>query len=127
MPHDFSGQAFLVTGSTRGIGKAIAVSIAEAGGSVAIHGRELEKVQSVCEEIDSKRTKAFAADLSNPEQAIELVKSVFNHFGRLDGLVNNAGSVEPSHFEGSNSTLGGQPRPSIWNPPLSPVKKPTSS
>lgn len=100
MPHDFSGQAFLVTGSTRGIGKAIAVSIAKAGGSVAIHGRELEKVQSVCEEIDSKRTKAFAADLSNPEQAIELVKSVFNHFGRLDGLVNNAGSGRAVAFRG---------------------------
>ena len=75
MPHDFSGQAFLVTGSTRGIGKAIATSIAKAGGSVAIHGRELEKVQSVCEEIDPKRTKAFAADLSDPERPVNWSKA----------------------------------------------------
>lgn len=100
MPHDFSDQAFLVTGSTRGIGKAIASTIVQAGGNVAVHGRDLEKAQSVCGEIDSERAIPFAADLSNPENAVELVKSVFNQFGRLDGLVNNAGGGRAVAFRG---------------------------
>ena len=67
---------------------------------MAIHGRELEKVQSVCAEINSERTAAFTADLSDPGSASDLVKSVFDHFGRLDGLVNNAGGGRAVAFRG---------------------------
>lgn len=100
MANSFSGSAFLVTGSTRGIGRAIAALLIEEGASVAIHGRNIERAGLVCEELDSKRAAPFAADLSNPETAAELVRAAFSHFGRLDGLVNNAGSGAPIAFRG---------------------------
>lgn len=81
----------LVTGASRGIGKAIAAKLAEAGATVAVHyhksGREAENLAHVL----GNESKAFQADLSQPEQVSQLFDRVVNHYGSLELLVNNAG------------------------------------
>lgn len=100
MPSRFKDSVFLVTGSTRGIGRGIAELLIEQGATVAVHGRSLEGVKTVCDEIDAEKALPFAADLSEPESAGALVKAVHALTGKLDGLVNNAGSGRAVAFRG---------------------------
>lgn len=84
----------LVTGSTRGIGLAIAVALAREGFNLALNGRRPEAAareairQCKCEGVE---VWYFQADISNPEDRRKLVEGVKERFGRLDVLVNNAG------------------------------------
>ncbi|MEM7587133.1 MAG: SDR family oxidoreductase [Acidobacteriota bacterium] len=95
----FSGHVVLVTGSTRGIGRAIAAELIERGATVAVHGRDLARVQDVCGELSAEHAIPFAADLST-EDAGQLVAAVHERCGRLDGLVNNAGGGKAIAFRG---------------------------
>ncbi|MDQ0230568.1 3-oxoacyl-[acyl-carrier-protein] reductase [Metabacillus malikii] len=84
----------LVTGASRGIGKAIALDLAKNGASVAINyaGNEA-KANEVVEEITANGGDAIAiqADVSNSESVTDMIKQVISHFGQIDILVNNAG------------------------------------
>ncbi|MBX3175646.1 MAG: 3-oxoacyl-[acyl-carrier-protein] reductase [Gemmatimonadaceae bacterium] len=80
----------LVTGSTRGIGRAIAESLAQCGAKLAIVGRDQAKADAVAAEIGPEH-KGFACDIGDPAQVSALVEAVEKHFGQLDILVNNAG------------------------------------
>jgi len=91
---DLGGRVALVTGSTRGIGRAIAAALARAGARVAVTGREQAKADAVARELANEtgaEVRGFAADLSEPSQAAALVDAVEQAFGQLDILVNNAG------------------------------------
>ena len=100
----FSNQCFLVTGSTRGIGRAVARSLLEDGAVVGVHGRDLAKAEGVARELagDTGRERAIplAEDLAQPEAAARLVERFLNQAGRIDGLVNNAGGGEAVAFRG---------------------------
>jgi 3-oxoacyl-[acyl-carrier protein] reductase len=92
----------LVTGSSRGIGRAIALRLAKDGWNVAIHFTKSEKdAKAVADEIDGRGGGAvlgtYQADLYDPEQAVELVKKVTSEHG-LDALVNNAGVYRNTDF-----------------------------
>jgi 3-oxoacyl-[acyl-carrier protein] reductase len=89
-----SPRVALVTGSTRGIGRAIAEAMANAGARVAITGRDAATAERVADEIRAAtgaETRGYAADLSDTAQATALVEAVERDFGSLDILVNNAG------------------------------------
>lgn len=89
-----SGKIALVTGGSRGIGRAIALELARLGAKVAINYRSGEaEAQAVAEEIRAQGTDAFVAqaDVSKKEDARGLVQKVIEHWGALDILVNNAG------------------------------------
>ncbi len=91
---DLGGRVALVTGSTRGIGRAIAAALARAGARVAVTGREQSKADAVAAELAAETgadVRGFAADLLEPSQAAALVDAVEQAFGQLDILVNNAG------------------------------------
>ena len=91
---DLTGRVALVTGSTRGIGRAIAETLAHAGARVAVTGRDIEKAQAAASEIaasSGQDVRGYAADVSVVAQATALVESVERDFGQLDILVNNAG------------------------------------
>jgi 3-oxoacyl-[acyl-carrier protein] reductase len=93
-------RAILVTGSTRGIGRAIATRLLEEGAVVGIHGRDAATAESVARELPGERTIPIAADLSDPDAAGELVRRFIESAGRIDGLVNNAGGGRAVAFRG---------------------------
>lgn len=89
-----SNRVFIVTGSTRGIGRAIAEKLLSEGATVAVHGRDPAKA---AEELGG-RAIPVAADLTDPQAAGELVRHVARREKRIDGLVNNAGGGEAKAF-----------------------------
>ncbi len=84
-----TGKVALVTGSTRGIGRAIAEGLVGCGARVAVVGRDLATAEKVAGEIGD--AKGFACDVSDPASVTSLVQSVEEAFGQIDILVNNAG------------------------------------
>jgi 3-oxoacyl-[acyl-carrier protein] reductase len=85
----------LVTGASRGIGRCIALALAENGARVALTARTKAELLAVQSEIEASGSQAasFPSDISQETQAIALVQNTVEHFGRLDILINNAGSV----------------------------------
>ena len=90
MKIDLTNRVALVTGSTRGIGRAIAQTLAECGAKVAVVGRDAAKAQEAAGAL-SPDAKGFGADVASIEQVQKLVADVEQAFGTLDILVNNAG------------------------------------
>jgi 3-oxoacyl-[acyl-carrier protein] reductase len=82
-----------ITGGSRGIGRACAVVLAEAGADIVVGSRTLEKLNSVVAEIESLGKRALAAelDVSDSVQVQTVFETVLQRFGRIDILVNNAG------------------------------------
>jgi NAD(P)-dependent dehydrogenase (short-subunit alcohol dehydrogenase family) len=99
MNYQLDGKLCLVTGSTAGIGLAIASALAGEGAEVIVNGRSDDRVAEAIEKIKKAhpkaKLKAFAGDLSKVEQVTE----VDERFQRIDVLVNNLGVFEPKPFE----------------------------
>lgn len=87
---DLSGKVAVVTGSTRGIGRAVAEALAQAGATVGIVGRDKAKADEVAQAIGNG-AKGFAADVTNTETVTKLIEDAEKEFGGIDILVNNAG------------------------------------
>src|SRR5437773_8391125 len=90
----FSGRTALVTGATRGIGRAIALELARRGADVAFnYAKSADAARSLTKEIEALGVRALASqcDVASTEAAAEMVKQVKEAFGRIDYLVNNAG------------------------------------
>jgi 3-oxoacyl-[acyl-carrier protein] reductase len=90
MQIDLSNRVALVTGSTRGIGRAIAGTLAECGARVAVVGRDKEKAEAVAAEV-GRGAMGFACDVTSTAAVTHLVTATESAFGSLDILVNNAG------------------------------------
>jgi NAD(P)-dependent dehydrogenase (short-subunit alcohol dehydrogenase family) len=88
------GKVALITGGSRGIGRAIALTFADAGADVAVSSRKLPDLEVVAEEIRAKGRKglAVASHVAKMEESQSLVERVKAEFGRIDILVNNAGT-----------------------------------
>jgi NAD(P)-dependent dehydrogenase (short-subunit alcohol dehydrogenase family) len=88
------GKIALVTGGSRGIGRAIAMAFADAGANVAISSRKLPDLESAADEIEKKgvRSLAVASHVAKGEESKALVDRVKGEWGRIDILVNNAGT-----------------------------------
>jgi len=94
------GKKALVTGASRGIGKAVAIGLAEAGADVALVSRS-DVLFQTAQEIEKLGRKALVIqeDLTRPEAAEKVVNATVKSFGRLDILVNNAGTTRRAPVE----------------------------
>lgn len=94
------GNIAIITGSSRGIGKATAVELGQAGASVIINGRNKQRLDEAVTDLHARGIDArgFAGDLSDPEIANRLVQFAIDEFGKLDILVNNAGLSQRGLF-----------------------------
>lgn len=87
-------KSALVTGASRGIGRSIALQLAEEGYNVAVnYAGNKDKAEAVVAEIKDKGVEAFAiqANVANPDEVKDMIQEVVKQFGSLDVLVNNAG------------------------------------
>jgi NAD(P)-dependent dehydrogenase (short-subunit alcohol dehydrogenase family) len=94
MGDSLAGRIVLVTGSSRGIGAEVAVKAAAEGAIVAVHyNQSAEAAEATLARARSygREVEGFAADIRDGRQAEDLVARVIDRFGRIDGLVNNAG------------------------------------
>ncbi len=91
---DLNNKIAIVTGGGRGIGRAIALKLAEVGANVVVNDvGETEPAESVAEEIKAmgRQSMAILADVSSTEDVTRMVESTISTYGRIDILVNNAG------------------------------------
>lgn len=97
-----AGKVALVAGSSSGLGLAIATTLAEEGCRVALNGRDEERLAKALPVVARHAggdVESFIADVSDIEQAANLVDRVRHHFGRVDILVCNAGGPPTASFE----------------------------
>jgi 2-deoxy-D-gluconate 3-dehydrogenase len=94
---ELRGKNALVTGSSRGLGAAIAVALAEAGANVAIHGRTSDP-NGICERVRQMGRKSVfvAGDVSDAEACVRIMEETTDGLGTLHILVNNAGMIRRS-------------------------------
>lgn len=94
------GKAAIVTGASRGIGRAIAIELARQGADVMLVAREAARLQAVAGEVGSlgRQVSVCPADLRSPGAAARVVAATIAAFGRIDILVNNAGATQRGDF-----------------------------
>ena len=96
---DLTGKTALVTGASRGLGKAMAKALAEAGASVALNARSADSLKEAADDIRKigRRVLIVGGDVSDEPQVKQMVASVQKEFGTIDILVNNAGIWEGTY------------------------------
>src|SRR5829696_4903349 len=104
---DLTGKVVIVTGSTKGIGRAMAAGLARAGASVVVSSRK----QELCDEVATEIVKETGAEVFGRachvgewDHIPDFVDAVVDRFGRIDALVNNAG-INPARIGVSDMTL----------------------
>lgn len=99
MKIDLTGKAALVTGASRGIGRAIALGLAEAGADVVVNYKENKaKADEVVQAIErmGKKAVAWQTDIRDADQVEKMVEEIGSRLGQVDILVNNAGVIHDS-------------------------------
>src|SRR5438128_3633159 len=99
---DLSGKVALVTGGSKGLGKAMARGLAEAGADVVISSRHDHELQAALTEIlhgTPRRGKYFVADMTRRDDVRRLARQAQEAFGRIDILINNAGTNVPQAID----------------------------
>ena len=91
--YDMKDKVVLITGGSRGLGRAMALGFAAQGANVAIVSRKMESCEATAREVAAQGVKAFpyAAHVGHWDELEPMVDAVLDHFGRIDVLINNAG------------------------------------
>ena len=97
-----NNKVILVTGASRGIGKAIAKCLAESGATIAVHYNKNHEIAHELAKNLGNNSKSFQADLSNPKNAEKLFQNVLKTYKKVDVLVNNSGIFVKSPIELNN-------------------------
>jgi short-subunit dehydrogenase len=89
----FLNKVAIVTGSSRGIGSAIALALGKAGAKVVLNGRDEDRLRAVQSQLQSQQINAtyFRGDVSNAQDAKDLIAYTLHHYGQIDLLINNVG------------------------------------
>ena len=99
---DLTGKTALVTGGSKGLGKAMARGLAEAGADIVISSRHEDELQAALAEIlkgTGRRGRIVVADMSRREAIAPLAKAALELTGRIDVLINNAGTNKPEPID----------------------------
>ena len=96
---DLSRSAYIVTGASKGFGRAISEALLAAGAQVGMIARDEAALQQAVRELGAERVLGLAADVFDRVRIAAAFAQVKERFGRLDGLVNNAGLAYPSSIE----------------------------
>lgn len=99
---DLTGKVALVTGGSKGLGKAMARGMAEMGADIVISSRHEEELRPALDQIlqgTSRRGKLVVADMSRRDDVLRLAKTALDQLGRVDILVNNAGTNVPQPID----------------------------
>jgi len=96
----FAGKTAIVTGASKGIGKAIALRLAEDGAQVVLTARDETLLKQTVDQIQASggSSAAIALDLRDKQSAARVVEFATGHFGGLNILVNNAGATKRGEF-----------------------------
>lgn len=92
------GKVALVTGASSGLGRAVAIALAEAGADVAVHARTDANAETTCSAVGDigRRTVSVAGDMSDTQTPARVVEEVVSKLNRIDILINNAGMIRRS-------------------------------
>jgi NAD(P)-dependent dehydrogenase (short-subunit alcohol dehydrogenase family) len=92
---ELDGKVALITGGSKGIGRAIALSFARQGADVSVAARGIEELQGAAKEVEAEGRRALAVptDVTEPDQVEALVRQTVDELGGIDILVNNAGAA----------------------------------
>ena len=101
MSGKLNGKVAIVTGASRGIGKAISITLGAEGATVVLTARAEDKLLEVSHQVTEAGGTAIAVpcDIENPDAIKSLIKTVESKFGQLDILINNAGLTHSADFE----------------------------
>jgi NAD(P)-dependent dehydrogenase (short-subunit alcohol dehydrogenase family) len=103
MKLELEEKVVLITGASRGIGRATALLFGEAGAKVAVNYHQSEAAaEEVVSQIGTSHALAVRADVGDPAAVEAMIEAVVSRFGRLDVLVNNAAVYEHNPFEGED-------------------------
>ncbi|HOE16209.1 MAG TPA: SDR family oxidoreductase [Syntrophorhabdaceae bacterium] len=91
----FQDKVVFITGGAKGLGRAMAEAFLAEGASVAVNARNTESVSRFAEEFKEKKALAFTADITNYEDMEKTAAKVWDAWGKVDVLINNAGIVNP--------------------------------
>ncbi len=98
-------KVIVVTGSTTGIGEAIARRAVQEGARVLIHGRDKARGEQIVGELGAGRAALHVDDIADPAAAERLVAAALKAFGKIDGLVNNAALIKRSNLQSTTIEL----------------------
>jgi NAD(P)-dependent dehydrogenase (short-subunit alcohol dehydrogenase family) len=104
---DLTGKVAIVTGSTKGIGRAMVEGLATAGASVVVSSRKQDLCDAVAKDIEAAtgaEVLALACHVGDWDGIPGFVRAVHERFGRIDALINNAG-ISPAHLSPTDMTL----------------------
>src|SRR5437868_7512503 len=92
---DLSGRVAIITGGSMGLGRQMAEGLAEMGANLVLCARKKERCEQAAEELKQLgvKTLAFACDVKNPDEIRDVVQQTASRFGRIDILINNAGTA----------------------------------
>jgi len=99
---DLTGKAALVTGGSKGLGKAMARGLAEAGADVVISSRHEDELRAALDDIlrgTNRRARLVVADMSRRDDVSRLARTALEQMGRIDILINNAGTNVPQPID----------------------------
>ena len=105
---DLKNKVAVITGAAGGIGTFLSREFLSAGAKVVLTSRDLDKLNGLAKELNSKNTLVVEMDIIDPESVGAMVKKVTEHFGRIDILLNNAGaSAAALRSQGTASLIAG--------------------
>lgn len=90
---DMTGKVVLITGGSRGLGRAMALGFAEAGADIIVASRRMEACEAVAQEVEKlgRKAMAYACHVGRWEECDALADAAYGRFGKVDVLINNAG------------------------------------